>query len=218
MTLTSRSALRRAVPLAVAGLAITPALLHADEDVRCLGTEAVCTANVDPDVDDGRERVTVDLPGTVLRLRAVTPVPRSFAGAYRISGGRYALGGSVYRFTLMPRSSAIDGYASMTFTNPRRPQPRPQSAVRCLGDEDICTAHVSLRGGASNKRVRVLLPGTDLKLASGARAVTPASSRGAYSIGRGTYSRGGSMYSFSLNAVGSLRKGAWLALTFRDPT
>jgi hypothetical protein len=218
MIRTTRPVLRRAIPLAVAGLALTPALLHADEDVRCLGTEAVCTANVDPDMDDGPERVTVGLPGTALRLRAVTPVPRGFAGAYRISGAQYALGGSVYRFTLTPRSSAIDGYASMTFTNPARRQGRPPSAVRCLGNDDVCTAHVSLRGGASNKRIKVMLPGTDLKLASGARAVTPASARGAYRIGRGSYSVGGSVYTFTLNAVGSLRRGAWLALTFRDPT
>lgn len=218
MTRTSRRALRRAIPLAVAGLAVTPALLLADETVRCLGTEAVCTANVDPDVDDGRERVTVQLPGTALRRRATTPVPRAFAGAYRITNGRYALGGSVYRFTLQARPSAVDGYASMTFTNPSRRQSGPASTVRCLGGDDVCTAHVSLRGGASNKRIRVILPGTDLKLAAGARAVTPASSRGAYSIGRGSYSTGGSVYSFTLNAVGSLGRGAWLALTFRDPT
>lgn len=217
MTRTSRKALRRAIPLAAAGLIAMPALLHAAEDVRCMGAGSVCTANVDVDADDGRERVTVRLPGTSLRLRATTPVPRAFAGMYRISGARYALGGSAYRFTLQPRPSAIDGYASMTFTNPSRPQSGPRSVVRCLGKDDVCTAHVSLRGGASNKRIRVMLPGTNLKLAAGARAVTPASSRGVYSIGRGAYSLGGSVYSFNLNAVGSLGKGAWLALTFRDP-
>ncbi len=216
MTRTSRSALRRAIPLAVAGLAVTPALLHADENVRCLGTEAVCTANVELDGGASNERVLVQLPGTALRLRATTPVPASLKGAFRATGGSYTTGGSVYRFTLNAVGSITDGYASMTFTNPSRPQSGPASTVRCLGDDDVCTAHVSLRGGASNKRIKVMLPGTDLKLASGARAVTPASSRGAYSIGRGSYSVGGSVYSFTLNAVGSLGRGSWLALTFRD--
>jgi hypothetical protein len=218
MSLTSRTALRRAIPLAIAGLSVTPALLYADEDVRCLGTEAVCTANVELDGGASNEKVMVQLPGTALKLRATTPVPASLKGAFSASGGRYTTGGSVYQFTLNAVGSITDGYASMTFTNPARPQSGPAARVRCLGGDDVCTAHVSLRGGASNKRIRVLLPGTDLKLASGARAVTPASSRGAYSIGRGSYSEGGSVYAFTLNAVGSLGKGAWLALTFRDPS
>lgn len=217
MSRTSRTALRRAIPLAIAGLVVTPALLYADEQERCLGTEAVCTANVDLDGGASNEKVMVDLPGTQLKLRATTPVPSSLKGAFSASKGRYTTGGSVYQFTLNAVESISNGYASMTFTNPARPQSGPASTVRCLGDDDVCTAHVSLKGGASNKRIKVMLPGTDLKLASGARAVTPASSKGAYSIGRGSYSMGGSAYSFTLNAVGSLGAGAWLAMTFRDP-
>lgn len=207
--------------LAASGLVLIPAagLAEPDDDgVRCAGSAAVCTAHVHLDGSASNARVVVQLPAAALRLRASTPAPVALQGAFRASRGTYAAGGSQYRFTMSAMSSPGPGYVAMTFTNPARPQAKAASTVRCLGDDRVCTAHVSLRGGAANKRVRVVLPGTGLRLALGARAAVPGASRRAYSIGRGGYSADGSAYAFTLNAIGSLGKGAWLTLTFRDPS
>ena len=54
---------------------------------------------------------------------------------------------------------------------------------RLQGGESTCTATFSLAGGASNKRLTVELPGTNLKLV--AHVVTPHWVSGAYSLSRG---------------------------------
>jgi hypothetical protein len=72
---------------------------------------------------------------------------------------------------------------------------------------------VSLAGGASNKLVRIELPGTSWR--SPSVRVTPASSRGAYSISRAQFALGGSEYRFTLNAVRGNPRGSHLTLTFR---
>ena len=216
MSLTPRRALRHALPVALVGLAVAPATLLASHQVNCLGTEAVCTANVDLAGGASNDKVTINLPGTALKLRTTTPAPSSLKGAFSASGGTYTTGGSVYQFTLNAVGSITSGYASMTFTNPQHPQGNVPGTVKCLGNDRVCTAHISLKGGASNKKVTVQLPGTDLKLAQGAKAVTPASVKGAYGMSGGKYTTGGSVYQFTLNAVGSIGKGSWLALTFRS--
>jgi hypothetical protein len=82
----------------------------------------------------------------------------------------------------------------------------------CRGGESSCTATFSLAGGASNKRLTVELPGTNLKLV--AHSVTPPWVAGAYSLSRGAYSLGGSVYTTTLNAVQSIPRGAKLRLEF----
>jgi hypothetical protein len=77
----------------------------------------------------------------------------------------------------------------------------------------MCSATVSLAGGASNKLVRIELPGTSWR--SPSVRVTPASSRGAYAITHRRFTLGGSEYRFTLNAVRSNPRGSRLALTFR---
>jgi hypothetical protein len=85
--------------------------------------------------------------------------------------------------------------------------------VTCRGSEQVCKASVSLAGGANNKLVKVELPGTSWRAPS--VRVTPASSRGAYSISRARFALGGSEYRFTLNAVKANPRGSRLTLTFR---
>ena len=86
-------------------------------------------------------------------------------------------------------------------------------AVRCRGGPNLCRARVSLAGGASNKKVVVRLPDTDLRLSS----VRPnrGSLRGAYGLSANRLRAGGSEYVFRLNAAQSIRRGSDLILSFR---
>ena len=86
-------------------------------------------------------------------------------------------------------------------------------AVRCRGGPNLCRARVSLAGGASNKKVVVRLPDTDLRLAS----VRPnrGSLRGAYGLFGNHLRAGGSEYVFRLNAGQSIPRGSDLLLEFR---
>jgi hypothetical protein len=85
--------------------------------------------------------------------------------------------------------------------------------IVCRGSDTACRARVSLAGGASNERIVVRLPDTDFRLVS----IRPNRSylRGAYLVSNGRFSLGGSLYTFTLNAVGSIRVGSFLILTFR---
>ncbi len=85
--------------------------------------------------------------------------------------------------------------------------------VNCRGSEQICKASVSLAGGASNRLVRIELPGTSWRAPS--VRVTPNSSRGAYEISHPRFALGGSEYRFTLNAVQANPRGSHLTLTFR---
>jgi hypothetical protein len=87
------------------------------------------------------------------------------------------------------------------------------TTVRCRGTERACSATVSLAGGASNKLVTIELPGTSWRPPS--VSVTPASSRGAYSISRARFVSGGSDYRFTLSAVRGNPRGSHLTLKFR---
>ncbi len=84
--------------------------------------------------------------------------------------------------------------------------------VACTGGASQCTAKVSLAGGASNKVITVKLTDTNLHLASKS---APKADKGAYSITKAKYTMGGSMYTFTLNAVGSIPKGTMLTLIFK---
>jgi hypothetical protein len=87
------------------------------------------------------------------------------------------------------------------------------TTVKCRGTERVCSAVVSLAGGASNKLVSIELPGTSWRTPS--VRVTPASSRGAYSITRARFASGGSEYRFTLSAVRGNPRGSRLTFTFR---
>jgi pimeloyl-ACP methyl ester carboxylesterase len=87
------------------------------------------------------------------------------------------------------------------------------TTVRCRGGGDSCRATVSLAGGASDKRVTIELSDTDLRLVS-VRPNRP-SLRGAYGLFDQRLRRGGSEYTFGLNAVQSTPAGSYLVFTFR---
>jgi pimeloyl-ACP methyl ester carboxylesterase len=87
------------------------------------------------------------------------------------------------------------------------------AAVRCRGGAGSCRARVSLAGGASDKRVVIRLPDSDLRLVS-ARP-NRRFLRGAYGLSGEHLRAGGSEYVFRLNAVQSTRPGADLILRFR---
>lgn len=85
-------------------------------------------------------------------------------------------------------------------------------SITCKGGSSSCVATVGLAGGASNVKLRIALSDTDLKLVS--VSAKPKGVKGAYSLSKGTYSLGGSIYTTTLNAVQSIRKGSTLTLKF----
>ncbi len=88
-------------------------------------------------------------------------------------------------------------------------------SLTCRGGGSSCSVTVGLAGGASNKKLKIALSDTDLKLVG--RVVKPSSVRGAYELSKGSYSLGGSLYTVTLNAVQSIPKGATLTLKFAVP-
>jgi hypothetical protein len=84
--------------------------------------------------------------------------------------------------------------------------------AKCLGGSSSCSATIGLAGGASNKKLKIELSDTNLKLV--AITAKPSKVKGAYSLSKGGYSLGGSLYTVTLNAVQSIRKGATLTLKF----
>lgn len=85
-------------------------------------------------------------------------------------------------------------------------------SITCKGGGNSCVATVGLAGGASNVKLRIALSDTNLKLVG--VSVKPKEVKGAYSLSKGTYSLGGSIYTTTLNAVQSIPKGATLTLKF----
>lgn len=84
--------------------------------------------------------------------------------------------------------------------------------LKCRGGSSSCSATIGLAGGASNKKLKIMLSDTDLKLVG--ISVTPKEVKGAYELSKGSFSLGGSVYNVTLNAVQSIRKGATLTLRF----
>ena len=85
-------------------------------------------------------------------------------------------------------------------------------SIKCRGGSSSCTATIGLAGGASNKKLKIALTDTNLKLVGA--SVKPSEVKGAYSLSKGGYSLGGSLYTVTLNAVQSIPKGATLTLKF----
>jgi hypothetical protein len=88
-------------------------------------------------------------------------------------------------------------------------------SLKCHGGSSSCSVTIGLAGGASNKKLRISLSDTNLKLVG--RSVKPKEVKGAYSLSKGSYSLGGSVYNVTLNAVQSIPKGATLTLRFAVP-
>jgi hypothetical protein len=82
----------------------------------------------------------------------------------------------------------------------------------CVGSDEACSVKIPLAGGASNRPVRVELTGTDF----GDPTVTPSSPdlEGAFDIEGGEFTTGGSIYEFSLSAVGSIGDNGYITLDF----
>ena len=85
-------------------------------------------------------------------------------------------------------------------------------SLTCHGGGSSCSATISLAGGASNKKLKIALSDTDLKLVG--VSAKPSNVKGAYNLSKAGYSLGGSLYTVTLNAVQSIPKGATLTLRF----
>jgi hypothetical protein len=90
------------------------------------------------------------------------------------------------------------------------------ASATCRGSEALCEATFSLAGGASNKRLTVQLPGTNLSLL--AVNAMPAYVHGAYWLFGGRFTTGGSVYTVNLDAVDGIPAGAKLIMTFGHPS
>jgi hypothetical protein len=84
--------------------------------------------------------------------------------------------------------------------------------IKCRGGSSSCSATIGLAGGASNKKLKIVLTDTNLKLVG--ISAKPSEVKGAYSLSKGSFSLGGSVYNVTLNAVQSIGKGATLTLKF----
>jgi hypothetical protein len=87
--------------------------------------------------------------------------------------------------------------------------------IVCRGSGNSCSAVVSVAGGAGNRKLRIALSDTDLKLVG--VVARPRFIHGAYKLSHGSYSLGGSLYTVTLNAAQSIPKGATLTLRFAAP-
>jgi hypothetical protein len=86
----------------------------------------------------------------------------------------------------------------------------------CVGSDTICEATFSMSGGASNERITVRLPDTNLRLL--AVNANPGFVNGAYILTRGRFREGGSIYTATLDAVQGMPQNARLILTFGHPS
>jgi hypothetical protein len=90
------------------------------------------------------------------------------------------------------------------------------ATATCQGSDVICEATFNLAGGASDKKLTVRLPGTNLRLL--ATNATPGFVHGAYLLSGARFSVGGSVYTATLDAVQGIPRGARLILTFGHPS
>jgi hypothetical protein len=90
------------------------------------------------------------------------------------------------------------------------------ATATCQGSDVICEATFNMAGGASNKKLTVRLPGTNLRLL--ATNATPGFVHGAYLLSGGRFSLGGSVYTATLDAVQGMPRSARLILTFGHPS
>jgi hypothetical protein len=86
----------------------------------------------------------------------------------------------------------------------------------CVGSDTLCQATFSMSGGASNEKLTVRLPDTNLRLLS--VNATPGFVHGAYILSGGRFTTGGSIYTATLDAVQGMPRNARLILTFGHPS
>lgn len=139
-------------------------------------------------------------------LIASSSAPRS-SNAHRLRS--IARAGAIAGALLSPIAAASPAVAASGHSGGKT------VSVICHGGGSSCTAVVGLAGGASNKKLKIALSDTDLKLVG--VVAKPAFIHGAYSLSGGSYSLGGSLYTVTLNAVQSIPKGSTLTLRFAVP-
>ena len=206
-----------ALPVAVAAsaalagpAAAAPAtgLVH----VECAGTGKACTARVNLAGGASNLRVAVVLKKRGMRLVSAKPSSSTLAGSYAISDQVRRDFNKEYVFTLNAVESAPAGSAVvLKFAAPAKQRAQ---IVRCKGNAEACVAKVPIGGGASNRKVVVQLPGTDMALAS----VAPSSPtlEGAYEIADQKLRTGGSEYVFTLSADQATPAGSYLRVAFEQ--
>ncbi len=88
------------VSLLIAAFAAAPAGAASKRTVKCTGTANFCGATVKLAGGASNVAVTVNLTDTDFTLVGVRVIPGSSRGSYNLSHKGFALGGSVYHFTL----------------------------------------------------------------------------------------------------------------------
>ena len=83
--------------------------------------------------------------------------------------------------------------------------------IPCVGAEEACSVKVPLGGGAANERIAIELTGTNM--GEPTIEVDP-EYEGAYDISDAEFTTGGSVYTFTLDAVESIPEGVNLEMTF----
>ena len=68
--------------------------------ITCKGNANSCTATIPIAGGASNRKLIIKLTDTNFRLKSVTAVPKSSSGAYLLTNGRFALGGSEYLVTL----------------------------------------------------------------------------------------------------------------------
>ncbi len=91
--------------LLIGAFAAVPAGAANTQTVKCVGTADFCGATVSIAGGASNKVVTVNLTDTDFSRVGLRVIPSSSRGAFNISRAGFALGGSVYRFTL----SAVSG-------------------------------------------------------------------------------------------------------------
>lgn len=117
--------LARIVPLAIltAGAVALPAAAQAKGSATavCKGTEQSCTATFSLAGGASDKQITVELPGTNLKLVHTHALPAYLNGGYLIDDASYSLGGSAWSATLNAVSFAPKGSkVTLKFAQPQR--------------------------------------------------------------------------------------------------
>lgn len=91
--------------LLIGVFAAAPAGAASKQTVKCGGTADFCGATVSIAGGASNRQVTVNLTDTDFSRVGLRVIPSSSRGAFSISKAGFALGGSVYRFTLNAASA-----------------------------------------------------------------------------------------------------------------
>jgi hypothetical protein len=103
----------------IAGALVASAGAAGSATATCRGSANLCEATFSLAGGANNKRLTVQLPGTNLKLLGVNATPAYVHGAYSLFGGRFTTGGSVYTVNL----DAVDSIPAgakliMTFGHP----------------------------------------------------------------------------------------------------